>query len=128
MGLSAGFFVGAFSASGLSLAAIFYTLIGIAMGMVAFISGAIIGGIKSDKKWFLYLKIAIVCVLTFLICTVGINTTAFWILYSKSTYFTYLVSRLFVQGQIFNSILNYALLFIFIPALKGIKALKIYID
>ena len=106
----------------------YYPWIGIAMGLVAFISGAVIGGIKSDKKWFLYLKIAIVCVLTFVICTVGINTTAFWILYSKTTYFTYLVSRLFVQGQIFNSILNYALLFIFVPALKSIKALKIFID
>lgn len=102
--------------------------IGISMGLTAFISGAIIGGIKSDKKWFLYLKIAIVCVLTLLICTIGINTTAFWILYSKSTYVTYLVARLFVQGQIWNSIFNYALLFLSVPALSKIKALKIYIE
>ena len=35
VGLSAGFFIAAFSASGLSLAAIFYTLTGIAMGILA---------------------------------------------------------------------------------------------
>lgn len=102
--------------------------IGISMGLTALIAGAIIGAIKSDKKWFLYLKIAIVCILTLLICTIGINTTAFWILYSKSSYGTYLVARLFVQGQIWNSLFNYALLFAAVPALKKIKALKIYID
>lgn len=106
----------------------YYPWIGIAMGLTSLIAGAIIGGIKSDKKWFLYVKIAIVCLLTFLICTVGINTTAFWLLYSKSSYLTYLVARLFVQGQIWNSLFNFALLYIAVPALKSIRALKIYIE
>lgn len=102
--------------------------IGIAMGLTSLIAGAIVGGVQSEKKWFLYLKIALVCLLTFAICTVGINTTAFWLLYSKSSYLTYLVARLFVQGQIWNSLFNFALLFIAVPALKNIKALKIYIE
>ncbi|MBQ1943170.1 MAG: hypothetical protein II368_05970, partial [Clostridia bacterium] len=60
--------------------------------------------------------------------TVGINTTAFWLLFSKVDYVTYLVSRLFVQGQIYNSLVNYALLFIAVPSLKAIKPLKIFIS
>ena len=101
--------------------------IGLSMGVVAFISGLVIGGIRGKNNAFLCLKIAIVCVLTFAICTVGINTTAFWLLYSKVDYGTYLVSRLFVQGQIWNSVVNYALLFVTVFVLKGVKPLRVYI-
>ncbi len=99
--------------------------IGISMGLTALISGFIVGGIPSKQKWFLYFKLAWVCVLTFSVCTVAINTTAFWLLYSKVTYGKYLVARLFVQGQIWNSVFNYALLFIVAPILTKIKPLKI---
>lgn len=101
--------------------------IGLSLGMIAFLSGLIVGGLKSGAKWFLYVKLSIVCVLTFLLCTVAINTTAFWLLYSKIGYWEYLVSRLFIQGQIWNSIVNYALLFIAVPALNRIKPLKLRI-
>ncbi len=97
--------------------------IGISMGVVSLISGLIINGLSFEFKGGIYLKIALVCVSTFLICTVAINTTAFWILYAKVPYFTYLISRLFVQGQIWNSLVNYALLFIIIPIIIRIKAL-----
>ncbi len=101
--------------------------IGLSLGMIAFLSGLIVGGLKSGAKWFLYVKLSIVCVLTFLLCTVAINTTAFWILYSKIGYWKYLVSRLFIQGQIWNSLVNYALLFVAVPALNRIKPLKLRI-
>ena len=101
--------------------------IGISLGTIAFLSGLIVGGVRSRTTWFLYVKLAIVCALTFLLCTVAINTTAFWLLYSKVDYWTYLVSRLFIQGQIWNSLVNYVLLFIAVPSLKNIKPLKLYI-
>ena len=99
--------------------------IGISMGLTAFIAGVVIGVFESKNNWFLYVKLALVCVLTFGLCTVAINTTAFWILYSKVSYRTYLVSRLFIQGQIWNSLVNYALLFVVVPTLNRIKPLKI---
>ena len=101
--------------------------IGLSMGLTAVIAGLIMNGIPAKNLWFRALKLGAVCVLTFLICTVAINTTAFWILYSKVDYWTYLCSRLFVQGQIWNSIFNYVLLFIVLPILGKIKQLRIKI-
>ncbi len=97
--------------------------IGISMGITALISGLIMNGINIKAKFSSYIKIAIVAVLTFIICTVAINTTAFWILYNtkKVPYFAYLTTRLFVQGQIWNSVFNYALLFILYPLFIKIK-------
>lgn len=102
--------------------------IGLAMGVVSLVSGLVVGFIKSPKPWFIFVKLAIISVLTFLLCTVAINTTAFWILYGKVPYFQYLGVRLFVQGQIYNSLLNYALLFIVVPVLAKIKPLKLNIN
>ena len=100
--------------------------IGIAMGMTALISGYVVSGIYLKCKGALQIKLAIVCVLTFFICTVAINTTAFWLLYAKGVpYFTYFVTRIFVQGQHWNSLVNYALLFILVPTLVRIKPLHI---
>ncbi len=98
--------------------------IGISMGLTAAFSGVIIGG-SVKKGWGLYIKIAIVCLLTFAVCTVAINTTAFWILYSKTDFWTYFVARIFVQGQIWNTLVNSALLFITVPILGKIKPLKV---
>lgn len=95
--------------------------IGISLGCTAMIAGFVINGLPEKGKGFLFFKIVLVCALTFCICTVAINTTAFWILYSKVDYGTYLISRLFVQGQIWNSLVNYALLFITVPAVKKLK-------
>lgn len=100
--------------------------IGISMGLTAFVAGLVVNLIEGNGKgWFLYVKLGIVCVTTFLLCTVAINTTAFWLLYSKVDYWTYLVTRLFVQGQIWNSLVNFVLLFLAVPILNGIKPLKI---
>ena len=99
--------------------------IGLSMGLVALISGFIINGFKLGFKGERYVKLAIVSLLTFLLCTVAVNTTAFWILYSKKKvpYFTYLITRLFVQGQIWNSLVNYLLLFLLYPLILRIKDL-----
>jgi ECF transporter S component (folate family) len=102
--------------------------IGISMGLTAVLGGLIVNGLHSKKPWFLYVKLALVCLLSFTVCTVLINTTAFWLLYSKVDYATYLVSRLFVQGQIWNCLVNYILLFVSAPALAKIKPLKIKIS
>ena len=91
------------------------------------IAGFLVNGFPGYKAWFLYLKLALACLLSLTICTILINTTAFWLLYSKVDYATYLVSRLFVQGQIWNCLVNYVLLFISVPALGKIKPLKIKI-
>ena len=99
--------------------------IGLAMGMVALISGLIFNLIDFKVKFAIFIKLLLVCVLTFLVCTVAINTTAFWIMYNtrKVPFFAYLVTRLFVQGQIWNSVFNYALLFIAYPLILKIKSL-----
>ena len=102
--------------------------IGLSVGLTSMIAGLIVNGLRSEKTWFLYIKLALVCLLSFTVCTVLINTTAFWILYARVDYFTYLVSRLFAQGQIWNCLVNYALLFVTVPALTRIKPLKINIQ
>ena len=100
--------------------------IGIAMGVTATIAGLVVNGIPFRFKGGLQVKLAIVSLLSFLVCTVAINTTAFWLLYAKGVpYFTYLTTRLFVQGQIWNSIVNYALLFLLVPTLVRIRPLKL---
>ncbi len=105
----------------------YYPWVGVSMGCIALISGLLLGGGNRGKKWLFYVKVSVVCISTFLLCTVAINTTAFWLLYSKVDYFTYLVARLFVQGQIWNSLVNYALLFLVLPALARVKPLNIQI-
>ena len=97
--------------------------IGLSMGLTAFIAGLLMNYVNIENKFATYIKIAIVCVSTFLICTIAINTTAFWIIYNtkKVPFFAYLTTRLFVQGQIWNSVLNYSLLFVFYPVILKIK-------
>lgn len=102
--------------------------IGLSMGLTALIAGFVVNGISCKRKGSLYIKLGVICISTFLLCTVAINTTAFWILYAKVDYWTYLISRLFVQGQIWNSLFNFVLLFIIIPALNRIKPLKIHVE
>ncbi len=103
--------------------------IGLSMAITAFLAGLFFSVIKGNgRTWFVYVKLAAVCVSVFFLCTVLINTTAFWFLYSKVDYMTYLVSRLFIQGQIWNSLVNYALLFMAVPILNRVKPLKLQIQ
>lgn len=102
--------------------------IGVGNAAIALLAGLIIGGLKSRQSWFLYVKLGLVCVLTFLICTVAINTTAMWLLWYRNSfpsYWGFLSYRLFGVGGIWNSLANYALLFAAVPALNRIKPLKL---
>ena len=59
----------------------YYPWIGLSMGLVAIIAGLIMNGLEFKFKFGVFIKIALVAILTFAICTVGISTTMFWIVY-----------------------------------------------
>lgn len=98
----------------------YYPWIGISMGLIATVSGVITNGVSLGFKGEVFLKLGIVAVLTFALCTTAINTTAFWIVYNNMQvpYFAYFASRMIAKGQIWNSLLNYALLFGSTPVIK----------
>ena len=67
----------------------------------------------------IYVKCAIVAIATFVICSLCINSTFLWVAYyNKAAFDKFLITRYFVQGQIFVSLLNYAVLFILIPIIR----------
>ena len=104
--------------------------IGLATGLIAFISGAFVHLIKNEKAGTVYVKIAVISVLTFFICSVGINSTFLWFLlrklemFSKMTYSEFLIYRYIVSGQLFVSVINYALLFALVAVLKRLSFFK----
>ncbi len=113
--------------------------VGLSTAVCAFIAGVIFYGLKFNFKGGIYLKIAIISLLSFAVCTVGINSTGFYFYnlgmgFSKPVidyvsqkfgsgvgYFGYLAYRLIFKGQIYNSIFNYALTFVCIPLILRIK-------
>ncbi len=102
--------------------------VGISMGAISLSFGITVNLWKGKGgKGFVFVKLAAACAFTFFSCTIAINTTAFWLLYSKVGYGTYLITRLFVQGQFWNSLVNYALIFIAVPILNRVKPLKLEI-
>jgi len=100
--------------------------IGIATGLMAFFIGAFLL-LPHAKKWLiLYLSIACVCI--FICCTCGITTlylNKVW--YKSMSFFECLTMRLFVQGQIWNSLVNFALLLCCTPVILRVKALRVQI-
>lgn len=94
-------------------------------------------------KGSIYVKLSLICVLTLVLCSFGINTTGMYYigleLYmpknvlaafeerfgGRQTFWTYTAIRFFILGQIWNSLVNYALLFAIVPALKAIKPLRL---
>lgn len=120
--------------------------VGLSTGMFAFLSGVIFNGFPSQKKWVVWLKLFIVSLLTFFVCTIGINSTGFYY-YNKGigfstavvdyiaqrfgsevSFFGYIIYRLIFKGQIWNSLFNYVLFFVIVPMLSKVKALKIHIN
>ena len=99
--------------------------IGISMGLIALTSGFIMNSFQVKSKPIVYIKLFVVCIITFSVCTVAINTTLFWISFNrmKTPYMIYLATRLFVQGQIWNSLANYLLLFLAYPFILRLKDL-----
>ena len=99
--------------------------VGINLAVIALLSGVIVGGINLRFRGGLVVKVTVLAVLSFFLCTVGINTTAFWLLYAKGVpYLTYAVTRIFLGGQIYNCLVNYALLYIVIPVIAKLKIIK----
>ena len=124
---------------------IYMPWVGLSTGMFAFISGVVFNGFPSEKKWAVWLKLCIVCIVSFLVCTVGINSTGFYY-YNKAMGFStavldyiaekfggdvsfwgYILYRLIFKGQIWNSVFNYGLFIVVLPSVSRIKALKLQI-
>ncbi len=109
----------------------YYPWIGLSMGLCALISGLVFGILPLPLKGLpsMFVRIAIISVVTFCLCSVAINTTCFYILLSggKSSYWAYFVKRYILKGQLIVSLVNYALLFVTLPTLVKIKPLKIQI-
>ncbi len=90
-----------------------------------------------------FVKLALICLVILALCTVGVNTTGFYVYYTQvgfsqksldalsrwfggsNTYLAYVLVRLFFLGQIWNSLANYVLLFVMLPVLGAIKPLHI---
>ncbi len=122
--------------------ALYLPWIGLSCAAMAVIAGLVMH-LPLHFRGSLYVKLAAICVLVLLVCSVGISTTGFYLYYTKVgfsqaamqtiseqfgtevTYFGYVVYRLFFGGQIWNSLFNYALLFLTLPVLAAIKPLRL---
>ncbi len=124
---------------------IYMPWVGISVAMFAFLAGLIFNVLPGRGKGAMWWKIALLVVSSFLLCTVGINSTGFFF-YNKAMgfsdavegfvtayfgkdvfFFAYVIYRLFFKMQIINSIVNYALLAIALPFLVKFKPLKLEI-
>lgn len=116
--------------------------VGLTSAVTALMAGLIYNRLKLTFKGGYVVKLLLICLSSFILGTVLINTTGFYfynynlgfstavIDYVKSrfggevTYFTYLLYRLIFKGQIFNCLFNYALVFILTPLVTKISMLK----
>ena len=117
----------------------FMPWVGLSTGMIAFIAGLIVNGFDFKVKGQVYIKLALVFLLTFIVCTVGINSTGFYF-YNRAmgfssavmdyvelhfggqtSFMAYLGYRLIFKGQIYNNLFNYALGFVFVPLVLKVK-------
>lgn len=124
---------------------IYMPWVGISTGLFAFLAGLIVNGIPVSFKGGIWVKLALVSLLSFFVCTVGVNSAGFYF-YNKAmgfstavidyvserfgggvTFLAYVFYRLFFKGQIWNSLFNYVLLFLAVPMLNKIKPLKMQI-
>ena len=119
LGDTLGYFIGNGGANGWT------PWIGLSMGVAAVLSALIINGIPFKKKGWIYVKLLILCVATFLICTYAINTTAAYYLWNSKglPYKEFVFARMSLQ--IWNNVINGVLLFVAVPYLSKIKILGI---
>ena len=118
--------------------------VGLSVAMMAFIAGCMMK-LPLHFKGSVYLKLAIICLLSLLVCSVGINTTGMYFYYKSigfserslgyiseyfgvNMYWTYALVRLVFMGQLLNSAVNFALLFLAVPVLKAVKPLKLPLE
>ena len=120
----------------------YYWWVALSCAMMAVIAGLIML-IPMRFKGSLFVRLAFISIATLLVCSVLINSTGMYYIGLKiymdkgvkaaieerfggrNTFFIYLVIRFFLLGQIWNSLINYALLFALVPALKAIKPLHL---
>ena len=113
--------------------------------LMAVIAGLVMR-IPMHFKGSLFVKLTIVTVLTFSLCTVLVNSLGMYYIGNKIflsqslidainerfggvwSFGNYVFVRLFVLGQIYNSILNYILAFLTIPLLNAVKPLKLGLE
>lgn len=118
----------------------YYWWVALSCATMALVAGLVMN-VPMRFKGSIYVKLALICVLTLLLCSVAINSTGMYYIGLKlympknvkavfeerfggrQTYGIYLLIRFFISGQIWNSLVNYALLFALVPALKAIKPL-----
>ena len=107
--------------------------VGLTSGVTALLSGVIFYFINFKFKGGLAIKLLFICLSSFIFGTVLINSTGFYFYNYKMGFSTavinyvkelfggevsflgYVLYRLIFKGQIFNCIVNYALLFIVVP-------------
>ena len=123
----------------------YYWWVALACAMMAVIAGLSML-LPLRFKGSVYVKIALIAVTTLAVCSVGINSTGMYYIGLKiymdndvraafeeyfggrNTYWIYIAIRFFILGQIWNSVVNYALLFAIVPALKAIRPLKLRLE
>ena len=117
IGDAVGFFVNPYGA---------YTpWIGLATGLMAFISGLVFHFYKNRSNLTIYIKLCVIAISTLLLCSLCINSMFLWLSYYNEASFTgFLIYRYFVQGQIWVSGLNYALLFVFVHLIRQVPFFK----
>lgn len=120
----------------------YYWWVALSCASMALIAGLVMY-IPMRFKGGIYVKLALICVLTFAVCSLTINTSGMYYiglkLYMPSnvkaafeerfggrqTFWIYTAIRFFILGQIYNSLVNYILLFAIVPVLKSVKPLKL---
>ena len=116
--------------------------VGLALGITSLASGLIFHLVNFEFKGGFILKLFLICLSSFVLGTVAINTTGFYfynynmgfstavINYVKDlfggevSYLGYLLYRLIFKGQIFNCIINYVLVFAAVPAIIKLPFFK----
>ena len=111
----------------------------------ALLSGVFVEFLPLRFTGGLQVRMALACVVSFLVCTILINSTGFYyynnamgfstavVEYVSKTfgsgvsYWGYVAYRLIFKGQIINSLVNYALLFASVPLLNSIRPLKLHL-
>jgi ECF transporter S component (folate family) len=103
--------------------------IGIATGLMAVFGALLLGRLPWKGKAGLAIKITLVNLAIFIVCTSGITTLTLNLTWYKSlTFWEYLTMRLFIEGQIWNTLFNAVLLFVTVPLLVKVKPLKLHIS
>lgn len=121
----------------------YYWWVALSCATMALIAGLVMNLFRFRFKGCGYVKLAMICAFTLLVCSVLINSLGMYFIGLKlympgsvkeaiETRFggefnfgIYLLIRFFLLGQIYNSLFNYALLFLVVPALNAVKPLKL---